>query len=209
MYLGRQNVICVGAAATKLLPNLQLQSKCTYNSPCARRLMCLRLTHQHQKQKSTSGWDFSAATPTLGEPFARCACRWAPGGSSGLSAGLWCGRELAGSCWWTEATEEEEKGGKSNHKLFKTHIRHKNTDKNAESAGMLSLKTWRMKSATLNVPLGCLFIFLKVDQRSYEREADVASNCWVCVQAAAVRVCGWLSALMCLHLCSLRVWMSV
>lgn len=49
---------------------------------------------------------------------------------------------------WQGAVDElrqlngEKKGEKSNHKLFKTHIRHKSAAKNAEPAGMLSLKSW-------------------------------------------------------------------
>ncbi len=80
-------------------------------SPCASPMQYLRLPYLHQKQKSMSGWDFSAARRTHGEPFARCVCRWAPGGSRCQSAGPSCGHELAGSCWWSEAAERK-RGGK-------------------------------------------------------------------------------------------------
>lgn len=38
-------------------------------------LQYLRLPYLHQKQKSMSGWDFSAARRTRGEPFVRYVCR--------------------------------------------------------------------------------------------------------------------------------------
>lgn len=68
-----------------------------------------------------------------------------------------------------------------------------------EWAGMLVVKiTWWIRSSTLSD----LFIYLiNVDQKSYKRGKDAVSNCWVSFQAAAACVCGWLSGLMCLHLC--------
>lgn len=167
-----QTAICLGTPAMIDLPDLQLKSKQTQS-----------LTHQRRRQKSTSGWDFSAATPTRGGPCARCVCRWVPGGSSGLSAGLWCGREPAGSCWWTEAAEKEKKN--FDHKSFKN----EKLRPSGDAAGKKN--TWWMSSPTRSAPVGCLFIHLfnkrgseklwKKERRGEELPSVLSGSCSTCL----------------------------
>lgn len=165
-----QTAICLGAAAMKDLHDLQLKSKQTQS-----------LTHQRRRRRSTSGWDFSAATPTRGGPCARCVCRWVPGGSSGLSAGLWCGRELAGSCWWTEAAEKEKKN--FDDKSFKNL-------KLWLSGDAVGKKTWWMSSPTHSAPVGCLFIHL-FNKGGSEKLRKREGRSVKVLSGLSAHVCGW------------------
>lgn len=172
IYLGRQNMICVGAAATKDLLNLQLQSKWTYNSTCVRG-WCVwgSLTSAKSKKVRLVGIPLQQRRHSVSHSLVALVDEFL---AEVVVYLLGCDAVVS----WQGAVDElrqlnkERRGENLITNYLKLTSDTKKTDTNAESVGMLWLISWWMKSATLNVPLGCLFIFLKVDQRSYEREAD-------------------------------------
>lgn len=109
----------------------------------------------------------------------------------------WAGRELLMN--WGNWIRKE--GGKSNHKLFKTHIRHKKNRYKCRISGDAVANKLVNEVSHPECSTGMFIYLLKSGSKELWKGGRRASNCWVCVQAAAARVCGWLSALMRLHLC--------